>query len=131
MKSICDNFSYYNGDTASVPGSGYVATIPLGIDGVEQLFDVLFQVLKLPGYFGFNWNALSDCLRDLSWVPEREVVIVHRELPHLNDDDIKLYLDVLCEAARDWKPSENHKLVIFFPISCRDRIVSLLSATDG
>ncbi|WP_410809540.1 barstar family protein [Micromonospora sp. 067-2] len=34
------------------------------------------DALLFPGYFGWNWNALSDCLRDLSWLPADGYLIV-------------------------------------------------------
>ncbi len=30
----------------------------------NMLFEDFFYSLWFPGYFGFNWNALYDCLRD-------------------------------------------------------------------
>ena len=47
------------------------------------LFAALYEKLHLPGYFGFNWNALFDCLRDLHWVAQRRIVIAHEDLPLL------------------------------------------------
>ena len=127
MRSICEAINYYEGETPPIPGSGYVANIPPAVAGPVQLFDALFNVLNLPGYFGFNWNALSDCLRDLSWISERKVVIVHSDVPCLVPDDIKLYLEILCEAVHDWKPGEDHELFIYFPASCRGSIATFLA----
>ena len=39
-----------------------------GIHTPERLFDELSRTLDLPDYFGRNWDALDECLRDL---PER------------------------------------------------------------
>lgn len=39
-----------------------------GIRTPERLIDELSRTLDLPDYFGRNWDALDECLRDL---PER------------------------------------------------------------
>jgi len=43
-----------------------VILIPERLTSSRSLLDWLDAALNLPDYFGFNWNALSDCLRDLS-----------------------------------------------------------------
>jgi RNAse (barnase) inhibitor barstar len=35
----------------------------------NSLFLEMSEKLKFPEYFGKNWNALQDCLRDLEWIP--------------------------------------------------------------
>ncbi len=97
------------------PERDFIARIPRGVSSREALFDVLSRELRLPSYFGRNWDALSDSLRDLSWITKRRVVLIHDELPKLGDEDLANYLAVLVDAARDWKPDEAHELVVVFP----------------
>jgi RNAse (barnase) inhibitor barstar len=40
----------------------------LDIETKEQLFDSIAIAMEFPDYFGRNWDALIDCLRDMSWV---------------------------------------------------------------
>ena len=35
----------------------------------KELFERLATAFALPGWFGRNWDALADCLGDLSWLP--------------------------------------------------------------
>jgi RNAse (barnase) inhibitor barstar len=39
---------------------------------IRSDIDLLAEVARafqLPDYFGMNWDALDECLRDLSWLP--------------------------------------------------------------
>lgn len=46
------------------------------INTATDLFDACAETLQFPAYFGFNWDALADCLGDLSWLPERGRVLL-------------------------------------------------------
>ena len=113
-------FDSYDSATA------FAITIRTGVQSRSELFDELQSKLRFP-YFGRNWNALSDLLRDLSWIIEREVVIIHHELPQLDNDSLELYFDVLFEAISDWKPSEAHELKAIFPFTARSYVTQFIS----
>jgi hypothetical protein len=45
-------------------------------DRRPELLGAIGRVLRFPGYYGRNLDALEECLSDLSWLPEGEVVLV-------------------------------------------------------
>lgn len=100
----------------------FVGILPKGVTNVTELFDSLFNILLLPGYFGFNWNALSDCLRDFHWFNEKIIILVHEEMPQLLRADLCEYLDVLHECVIDWYNDEGHELIVMFPEDCKVQI---------
>ena len=67
------------------------------------LFDEFAAALQFPDYFGENWNALDECLADLSWMPaDRYVVIITRASEVLADESkemLGLLRDVLAKAG--------------------------------
>lgn len=44
------------------------------INDMTSLFDAFFSELNFP-FFGSNWDALLDCLRDLSWIEGDRLVV--------------------------------------------------------
>ncbi|WP_069883440.1 barstar family protein [Streptomyces luteocolor] len=52
-------------------GSGWTTwTLPLaGVGDKAGLMERCASSLALPDWFGRNWDALADCLTDLSWAP--------------------------------------------------------------
>ena len=97
------------------PRRDFIATLPKGLSGRGPLFTVLRQALKLPDYFGGNWDALRDCLRTLDWINARRVILVHQDLPRLPPADLAAYLEILSEAVREWEPTEAHAFRVVFP----------------
>jgi RNAse (barnase) inhibitor barstar len=105
------------------PHADFIARVPSGIADRQALFEALRCGLELPAYFGFNWDALSDCLRDLSWIQSRRVAILHSELPAMSLKEVTKYLEVLSDCVLEWKPGEAHELIIVFPPGAREAIV--------
>ncbi|GGK94294.1 hypothetical protein Sme01_57030 [Sphaerisporangium melleum] len=64
-------------------------------------FEEVARALRLPGYFGRNWDALTDSLRDATRAGPVALVVQHAE--HLLDAEppgqLTTLLDVLSEAA--------------------------------
>ena len=61
--------------------------------------------LRFPEWFGGNWDALADCLDDLSWWPAEGYVLVLEHAGAWRDaaaDDFGTLLDILNDSARNW-----------------------------
>lgn len=70
------------------------------IDAQEALFERLARALDFPAWFGGNWDALEDCLGDLSWRAGRGHVLVFDGYP--GGDQLGVLLDVLRSSAEYW-----------------------------
>jgi hypothetical protein len=101
--------------------------VPCDEPSVDRFIQQLGQSLNLPDYFGQNRDALDECLRDLSWFEEHEIILWHCKLPSIPDDQLRVYLSVLQCAAEDWSPGESHRLVPMFDVECQSAIQRLLT----
>jgi hypothetical protein len=104
------------------PKTDFIAKIRRGLPDRSALFEVLRRELHFPHYFGDNWDALSECLRDLSWIQHRRVVTLHEDLPLSGTKEAAVYLEILSQCARDWKTKEDHEFMAIFPLEVRDAI---------
>nr|WP_275941314.1 barstar family protein [Planosporangium flavigriseum] len=71
----------------------------------DHAFYEFSDALLFPGYFGWNWDALSDCLRDLNWLPADGYLIVVENAPRLlssSAEDRHTLFRVLSRAVYDW-----------------------------
>ncbi|MGO4569804.1 barstar family protein [Rhizobium sp. 2YAF20] len=92
----------------------------------QTLLERLADVLTFPAYFGFNWDALFDGLRDFSWINEQLVVLVHTNLPALSESELKIYVRLLRDSVLDWRPGETHRFEVAFAQSDREAVERLL-----
>jgi len=118
-----DTFNFT--DAPLLRDNEFVATIPAGLKSADALLHALYERVHLPGYFGFNWDALSDCLRDLHWIENDRVVLLHADLPALPLTELRAYLDVLAECVTSWTAGEAHSLVVVFPLAARSQVAGI------
>jgi hypothetical protein len=91
------------------------ARVPRGLSTEQELFDVLYEQLHLPDYFGSNWNALEECIRDLSWLEPGMVVLIHKDVPlRKSPAALKVYLSILRGAISKWRESDERQLAVVF-----------------
>ena len=92
----------FSEDPAAYRAEGaLVVRIPAKAKGKEKLLSVLAAKLRFPSYFGHNWDALEECLRDLSWLGDRpRVVIVHEAFPFSSAGEaLAIYQSILADAV--------------------------------
>jgi hypothetical protein len=90
---------------AAVHGSGLdFARISLqGVTEKASLLRTLARSLRFPDWFGGNWDALEDCLTDLSWRDAQGHVLAFEAFESLPADDLGVLSDVLMAAAEFWR----------------------------
>lgn len=75
-----------------------VMTIAISLSGLKtrkQFIRLMHETFQFPDYFGFNLDALDECMRDLSWMPSRTIRIRFMDLGKIQP----LSLRTLIEAA--------------------------------
>jgi RNAse (barnase) inhibitor barstar len=82
---------------------------------VDGLFQEFAAALQFPYYFGENWPALDECLRDLSWLPAKAYLLCITSADQLlvedSPDSFEILTKVLRKAAKEWvEGSPNHAL---------------------
>lgn len=107
----------------------FKAVVVEGIQEKYKLLACLAQVLRFPEYFGHNWGALADCIRDLEWIDEDHVILVHDDIP-LNTlpEQMRIYLEILDEAVKHVHIGNKH-LDVVFPAQEKSRIEAILGET--
>lgn len=77
----------------------------------EGFSKAMASVLEFPEYYGDNWDAFMDLIRDLSWlsVPKLTILIYNSEyLFRSQTSDKQTFQECINEAGAFWKnPSEN------------------------
>jgi RNAse (barnase) inhibitor barstar len=74
--------------------------------GKNQLLGVFARALKFPNHFGKNWDALSDCLTDLSWLDGKGWVLIignGKTFAENYQEDFAIAIDILKGAVECWR----------------------------
>ncbi|AND67949.1 hypothetical protein ATSB10_04950 [Dyella thiooxydans] len=93
-----------------------------GCTGKAALLMRIADTLQLPEDFGFNWDALADCLRDPGWQPAWGHVLLFEHVDPLRrgaPHDLTILRGVLDDAAT-FALEHDRPFFAFFPLPATD-----------
>ncbi len=114
-----------------VNGGDVTLRVGSDISTRDELFERYSAGLSFPDYFGWNWDALDECLRDLHWVRQKRVIILHDDLPRLPENEMRVYLQILARAVEDWRKNEEHELIVVFPKRAEHHVRELIRSREA
>lgn len=94
-----------------LPGAEAAGCLVLRVDlgaasNKDEMLAAIARALRFPEWFGHNWDALTDCLLDMAWLPASGYVIIldHCDGIHgrAEADFVKL-MQMFQEAASTWR----------------------------
>lgn len=72
----------------------------------EDFLGLVSRALKFPDWFGHNWDALADCLKDLSWLPGAGFVLVLEKGKHFgagHRPEFEQAMELLKDVSEYWR----------------------------
>lgn len=64
----------------------------------DSLFQEFAEVLDFPNYFGANWDAFEECIKDLSWLEESRYLLIITNFSEVlvdNKNDLQIFLGII------------------------------------
>jgi hypothetical protein len=103
--------------TAAAEAAGYaVWRLDIGrVHGKADLLRLIAEALAFPPGFGGNWDALRDCLADLSWRPAPGYLLVLERPRHFADahrEDCATAFEVFADVVEQWRARQTPFWVI-------------------
>ena len=84
-----------------------------GAAGKDALLQRIARALAFPDWFGGNWDALEDCLTDLSWSNAGGHVLLFEGAAGLPADERGILVDILASAAWSWAERQRPFFAVF------------------
>ena len=98
-----------------------------GLNTKTSLLRALAHQFHFPDYFGENWDALEECIRDLSWLPDGDVALEHSDVPLASSrGDLNIYLAILRDLVNETQSSGTGRFYVTFPEHTRRDVEAVL-----
>jgi len=106
----CDSVAIANG----VDGLQKLGTEIFYLDGREirdklSFFQKVAEVMRFPAYFGYNWDALEECITDLDWCPAARYILIYdypEAFSKVEPEEWKIAYDILRSAVEYWQGTD-------------------------
>lgn len=76
------------------------------VSTIDSLFREIADVFEFPDYFGANWPALAECVRDLEWQSSKGVVLMISDAADVlcrePEVEFQAFLKILDHAGAAW-----------------------------
>ncbi|MGP4087237.1 barstar family protein [Streptomyces sp. KR55] len=112
----------------ALPPSGTIYSARMhgrAMGDTDGVFTQFYETLRLPDYFGWNWNALRDCLFDLGWLRATRYLLTIDNSECIlseNPEERDIFFRILSESAKYWaaKPwfPEREKVTLHVVLLC-------------
>ncbi|ADI37989.1 barstar family protein [Waddlia chondrophila] len=78
----------------------------VSMSNLDDLYREFAAAFKFPDYFGYNFNALDECITDLEWLPADGYLLVIKNSDRLlskePNDILESFLSILDSAGEEW-----------------------------
>jgi hypothetical protein len=113
--ALADNSGVYSISRDDLPDIGKAAAQAglalfrmdlAGVDRKSAFLDTTASALHFPSYFGSNWDALEDCLTDLSWIEATGYVLLIENAEDFSRNEPEEWStahSILLDAAAYWR----------------------------
>jgi hypothetical protein len=74
------------------------------------------EAMKFPDYFGYNWDALDECITDLDWCPAERYILIYDQpevFSKAAPTEWKIAYDVLQSAVGYWQGTDTPLDILF------------------
>ncbi len=121
-------FDFYNTkNEIKLDTESKIFHIPENLERPIDIFHLYESELNIPSDFGKNWNAFFDNIRLFEFINEKNVLIIHQDIPFYQNKEIeRAYIEILFDAVRHWWEFPEHKLYVYFPESCRSELDQII-----
>lgn len=128
---VNDNYFHYKDNVDVLESNVFYCELE-NICSETELYSEYDKQFNFP-YFGFNWDALRDSLCGLDeWMKEKKIIIIHKELPHLEERDLRIYISVLYDVCELWgKYPDVLEFKVFFPQHYKEKIREILRTINS
>ncbi|MBD0734547.1 barstar family protein [Streptomyces sp. CBMA29] len=102
--------------TATTPPGDALVLDLTGVADRQSFMDRCTERLHLPDWFGRNWDALADCLTDLSWWPvgsdgRRLRIEGWQDYAAAKPREWRIVKDILRDAETFWRDTDTELTV--------------------
>ena len=72
----------------------------------QSFLQKMAEVMRFPDYFGYNWDALEECITDLDWCPAARYILIYdypEAFSKVEPEEWKIAYDILRSAVEYWQ----------------------------
>lgn len=84
------------------------------------VFEQFAALLQFPRYFGGNWNAFSDCIKDLDWLRANGFLLILLDATEVladgDPDEVGLLLTLLDDTAASFANANDFRPAVPFHV---------------